>query len=102
MNICPNCGYRHLNIDYAIDLAAISLPRRERDVFLRLSQAKGSLVDLQQLIDFVYGDDEGGGPLAAENAIRAHISKLRDRIEPSGWTIKGERFLGYRLVRTAQ
>lgn len=99
MNICPNCGYRHAREDYAPELAGFGRSRRQQEVILRLSQAHGSLVHTDQLIDFVYGDDEDGGPLDARACLQVHITKARQKINRLGWTIVAERFRGYRLVR---
>lgn len=99
MNICPNCGYRHTREDYAPELASVRLPRRERDLILRLSQAHGSLVHTSNLVDFIYQDEEDGGPLTADRTIHVHVTKARQRIKPHGWTIEEERYRGYKLVR---
>lgn len=34
-----------------------------------------------------------------ENVIESHISKLRRKIRPYGYEIKGERFMGYRMLK---
>lgn len=101
MNICPNCGYRHANVDYAPELADVTMPKREREVILRLSQARGSIVHPETLADFMYGDEFDGGPENARAVIQTHICKARQRIKPLGWTIFAERFRGYRLVRVS-
>lgn len=34
-----------------------------------------------------------------ENVLESHISKLRRKIKHYGYSIKGERFMGYRLIK---
>lgn len=101
MNICPNCGYRHSGRDYAAELIDVPMPKREREVILRLSQAQGRIVPMHQIVDFLYGDEEDGGPEDARNCAQVHITKVRRKISPLGWVIEAERYRGYRLVRTA-
>jgi len=97
MKPCPNCGYRHADIDYAPELDGLKMPPKERDVILRLKQAGGAQVSFSQMMDFVYGDDPEGGPLSI--ALYSHVSKARKKIMPLGWDIEAERFRGYRLVK---
>lgn len=99
MNICPNCGYHHAAEDYASEIAGVDLTRMERDIVLRLSQAQGSYVRTGDLVDFIYGDDEDGGPMCADRVVRVAIWKARRAISGVGWTIAARRHLGYRLVR---
>lgn len=102
MTICPNCGFRHANEDYASELDDVHLPHRQFDVVLRLRQARGALVTHSMLVDFVYGDDENGGPSDALACIWSHLSRARETIKKAGWTIENDRFVGYRLVRVTQ
>ena len=39
------------------------------------------------LIEALYFDDPGGGPLAAKNNIRVRICTLRKKLKRYGWTI---------------
>jgi hypothetical protein len=94
---CPNCGYRHADVDYASELDGIKISPRRRDVILRLQQAKGAYVSVSAMFDFLYGADPNGGPVS--NALLSHIAMVRTKIEPLGWTIENDRARGYRLVR---
>lgn len=96
MNPCPNCGYRHAT-DYAPELPALVLPNKRAEVLLRLQQANGAMVTADQLIEAIYDPDDE--PETARNLVQVHVSKLKREIAPMGWTIKGFRHQGYRLMR---
>lgn len=72
---------------------------RARDVILRLSQARGSPVHTDSLIDFVYGDEPSGGPINAAAVLANVISQIRPKIRPLGWLIIAENGRGYRLLK---
>jgi DNA-binding response OmpR family regulator len=64
-------------------------------------EAKGALVSNDQIVDSVYRDHPDGGPESARNCVQSSLTHIRKKIEPLGWEITWERFLGYRLVRKA-
>lgn len=100
MNVCPNCGYRHANDDYAPELMKLRIQNKHREILLRLSQAQGGWVTTESIINFLYGDDIDGGPQNARACAQIHISHTKREIVHHGWTIESERHRGYRLVRT--
>lgn len=99
MTCCPNCGYRHG--EYGAELAQLHLPKLKRRILTRLIRAQGGIVPTEAVIDAMYGDFEDGGPESARTCLENHVSRLRGKLAPWGWTIKCDRFLGYRLVERA-
>lgn len=95
-NRCPNCGYKHATV-YAPELSELVLQNKRSDVLLRLQQANGAMVTVDQLVAFIYGD--GDEPETARNCVHTHVSRLKDLTQPMGWTITSQRNRGYRLVR---
>lgn len=54
-----------------------------------LAASPGQVIPASTLIDWLYGDDEDGGPEWARNNIRVAIHKLRQRgvpIKTHGWS----------------
>jgi len=98
---CPNCGYRHHDTGYAEELLDLPLQNAQRRVLTRLMIGNGGTVSKAAIVDDLYGDLVDGGPLAAEKVVESHISKLRKRIKPRGWTVRCTKFDGYRLVRVS-
>jgi DNA-binding response OmpR family regulator len=81
----------------AIELAdRIMLPRRQRQIFLALAEAR-SFLSADQLADRVYSDDPDGGPLDARACTYAFLNRLRRSVAPHGVSIITSRHLGYRL-----
>lgn len=79
-----------------VDGTALDLPRRELLVLEALILRSGRVVSRQALEQAVYGyDDE-----IASNALDAHISRLRRKLEPAGLEIHAMRGIGY-LLRIA-
>lgn len=54
------------------------------------------LVTKDSLMVAAYGHWVDEPPVA--NVLESHISKLRRKVRPYGYAIKGERFMGYRLI----
>ena len=75
----------------------VSLPRRELLALEALMRRSGRSVSREALEEAVYGfDDE-----IASNALDAHISRLRRKLEPAGVEIHGIRGIGY-LIRAGK
>lgn len=94
-HICPTCGRSAPVSLFDIDPQAIKMPRRERQILTALIGAKGRYIPREKIEWEMYGDEINGGPDGP--TIMAHISKLRARLKPIGWTVEGQRFEGYRL-----
>lgn len=99
MTACPNCGYAHADRDYAPELVDIPMQNKQKDVVLRLQQARGAYVTKDSLLHFLYGDREDGGPDSAERTFCVHICRARKSIAHTGWIIDWHRYRGYRLVK---
>jgi len=80
-------AYRH---DHRIGPHAKQVLRHLMDNF-------GRHVTNDELIHVLYGHDDEGGPLTAENIIRLHVTHLRKRLRP-GWSIENVRHKCYQLV----
>lgn len=101
--VCPCCGGPMVATHSPIEaLATAPLGPRARAIIKCLTRAYPDSVDSPDLVDYVYRDDDEGGPLYAANVITSAIAALRPQIEPFGWTIPrnkpGRGSLGYRLV----
>lgn len=99
---CPNCGFKHHDTGYAEELLDITLQNTPRRILTRLMLGNGATVSKAVIVEELYGDRPDGGPDTAEKVVESHISKLRKRIKPRGWTIRCSKFDGYRLVRVSQ
>ncbi len=88
---CPCCG---------APIAGDIVPREElvgrldvkSEVFLKLVQRlawrPGCFVWMEDLVDYVYRDDEEGGPENAYQAVCNAIYGYRDRLAQLGWFIE--------------
>jgi DNA-binding response OmpR family regulator len=56
-------------------------------VLALLSTRMGRLVSKDALIDHLYSDDPDGGPDTADGLLSVVIFRLKQSIEPFGWTI---------------
>lgn len=72
---------------------ALELPRKELLVLEALIRRSGRLFPRSLLLEAVYAYDEE----IASNAIEAHVSRLRKKLEPAGVLIHSIRGLGYLL-----
>jgi hypothetical protein len=52
------------------------------------------------LADYVYAEDEDGGPLWPDSNMRVLVSRLRASLPRAGWTIDKVRYRGYVLSNT--
>lgn len=57
-------------------------------------------VKYREIIEALWGDDEDGGPLCAENAVRVYVWKLNKKLRPLGWQVRGRHTVGYKLEQT--
>jgi hypothetical protein len=77
----------------------LSLPRRERQILDELKRYDGrrslEFLPFDRLYRAVYGDDSSVLP----EIVQSHVSRLRKKLQPLGWTVKSSRFSGYRLER---
>jgi DNA-binding response OmpR family regulator len=94
-HICPTCGRSAPVSAFDIDPEAIKMPRRERQILNALIASKGRYAPREKIEWEMYSGEINGGPDGP--TILAHISKLRARLKPIGWTIDCQRFEGYRL-----
>jgi DNA-binding response OmpR family regulator len=63
----------------------------ERSVANLLAQRFGRWVSTAALIDAAYGLDASGGPLDAENAIKAHVHHVRRKRRPTASSSRATR-----------
>ena len=89
-----NISYDLASRTASMDGRAISIRRRELAVFDLLIRNLGRMVSMDSLIDAVYGYDD-----VESNALTAHISRLRKRLDEcnSGLKIRVSRQIGYTL-----
>lgn len=66
-----------------------------------LFAANGRVVELDRLINWLYGDDADGGPDNASATVRVMITQLRHRL-PAGWQVQNQWGRGWRLVQEPQ
>lgn len=64
-----------------------------------LDRYVGKLVSPQEMLAFMYGEREDGGPGNPHGVLKIHLMKIR-RALPSGWALVNETGRGVRLVRT--
>lgn len=74
-----------------VDDVAVDLPPRERAVFDRLLERKGSVVPKAAMLRSVWGDD------ADLHAVESSVGRLRRRLGPAGSAIRSVRGRGYWL-----
>jgi DNA-binding response OmpR family regulator len=67
------------------------LTRREFDILLLLAQNEDRLLNTEELYETVWGQPMNND----NNAIKVSISKLRTKIESSGYVIEALRGKGY-------
>jgi|GEM_PF-7107014 DNA-binding response OmpR family regulator len=74
------------------------LTKKEFQVLWLLNRANGGLVDRGEIEQFLYEDADKDSPLS--NTIEAFISRVRKKIEGSGFVITNMDELGYKLEKT--
>ena len=74
--------------------------RRGRRILRHLIDSS-HLVTFEELIDLIWGHQEDGGPLTAENGLKVEISQIRKNLKP-GVRIKSYFGRGYRLEITKE
>jgi DNA-binding response OmpR family regulator len=79
-------------------LAVVSFTPAESRIVCLL--AVGGIVSINSLIDFIYGEDESGGPLGASNCVFVFMRRIRAKLLESMplITITVVYKMGYRLV----
>ena len=68
------------------DKARIELQPQEAGVLLAVMFIRSAR--REELIDALWGDDENGGPLCANNTLNVHVYKLNKKLRPFGWRIR--------------
>lgn len=67
------------------DGGAVYVPPQMAKIVLRLALAKGAAVTVDELIDWLYGDDVDGGPDDAVGVTRVHLHKLQRTLSEAGF-----------------
>lgn len=110
MATCPTCGQQCRGNPLLIDTSGllryghrdIHLPRGHVTQLLRaLNGVYPGSLSRSQLLDVIYGDDPGGGPLAACESLWAKIHRLRTLVRPAGIEIRSTRG-AYRIELASQ
>lgn len=55
----------------------VSLSPNQATILFRLALVQGSIVSTDELVDWLHGDCENGGPDGAYNVLSVHLNKLR-------------------------
>lgn len=99
MRVCAHCGQPVYRAPTSlVDLvAALDLPRREQVLAEALLRTFGRRIPSDFLVGEVY-DDNRDDLLAPEQTLLGHISKLRRKLKPHGWTINNKRRSGYSIT----
>lgn len=63
----------------------ISLSPSQAAVLFRLTLARGALVSTDELIDWLHGDREDGGPDDAYRTLAVHLTHLRKALKGAGF-----------------
>ncbi len=74
----------------------LDVPRRELTVLVMLSEARGTAVSKEKLLDGVYGT----GSDTDDKVIEVYVSRLRKRLDAYGIRIRVQRGIGYALEMT--
>jgi hypothetical protein len=88
---CPSCG-GFIGEASPIEKVreALTAPS-QRLIFDALSRPVGRSVHRETLFSLIYGNRRDGGPDRGEHVLTVHVSQLRRKIEPFGWTITASR-----------
>lgn len=88
---CPCCG-SFIGEASTIEQVRESLTApAQRLIFDALARSVGKPVHRETLFDRIYGNRADGGPERGEQVLTVHVSQLRRKIEPFGWTITASR-----------
>ena len=79
-----------------LDGATLELTRRELALFEVLTSRPGRTFTKSELMDHMFGADDG----QSENAVEQYIARLRRKIAGAGAEIRTSRGLGYTLIAT--
>jgi hypothetical protein len=92
---CPCCG-RPNDVDDAPEWLQNRFGGMYGRILLCLSTARASkrVVQMKELVDWVYADDLEGGPVHAETSIAVTITRNRKALNKVGWDILGPKKSG--------
>lgn len=97
VSLCPCC--KQPLPDAFADLEdKARLTRQERALFRVVANANGRNVAAASIIETLYGHDADGGPLTANQVIRALIMRANRKMAPLNYRILNTWGVGYRLV----
>ncbi|WP_113500134.1 response regulator transcription factor [Brucella sp. NBRC 12953] len=92
--ICGNLQLDRHSRNVRIGNREVQLKRREIAILEVLASRPGRLFSKDELMDTLFGFDEG----VNHNAVELYISRIRKKIEGSGVSIMTQRGMGYQLV----
>jgi len=74
------------------------LTKTEQRILLLLWRRKNHPVTSDMIIDHLYRGDPNGGPEHARKLITVYIFKLRKKLADTGYEIRSQYGVGYRLI----
>ncbi|WP_079210670.1 response regulator transcription factor [Brucella pituitosa] len=92
--VCGNLQLDRHSRNVRIGNREVQLKRREIAILEVLASRPGRLFSKDDLMDTLFGFDEG----VNHNAVELYISRIRKKIEGSGVSIMTQRGMGYQLV----
>ncbi len=85
---CPCCG-NTIATAAPVDMVKDKISRGHNErIFSLLASRLGRFVSKDAIVEHIYGDDPDGGPDRADHVVSVLVNKLKNSIEPYGWTIK--------------
>ena len=96
--ICPCCKNEVDKVDPLHVIASLEVGRGPRRILMFLYSKFGQCRPAAEVIDYVYADDEDGGPDSALQIVSGEITKLRRMLEPHGLTISRGTYTGYKMM----
>lgn len=103
---CPTCGAPYtadrprVDLDRNLFISAsgwVKLRRTEAEIAAIIAQAYPGIARHDAIVLGVYG----AGDIPLTENIKVHVSRMRDALQPIGWTVKVVRTRGYRFDRIA-
>ncbi len=92
--VCGNLQLDRHSRNVRIGNREVQLKRREIAILEVFASRPGRLFSKDELMDTLFGFDEG----VNHNAVELYISRIRKKIEGSGVSIMTQRGMGYQLV----
>ena len=92
---CPTCGRPH-----EVDAAPDWLQQHFSGMFgkilncLAAARAAHRMIQMSDMVTYVYADDIDGGPVHAETSIAVTITRKRKELKKLGWDVIGPRMTG--------